>query len=165
VDIAEEAGVAVGTLYHHFRDKQGLLRAILFETLHSVLGQLEAADVEPVEDNTEHAERWMQGSVAFWAQKPQWIQLLVQSDVMGTRAGQELIETLMNWSEQRMIVAQAQGRFDPDLSPKIATRALVGMWMSVATWWVRDSSVATPEEIISTISRIRTKGVLPEGPA
>jgi len=110
-DISREAGVAVGTLYVHFNDKEELLREILFrgfEEIHAVLRRIAdtkyATAPESVRAHTE-------ALVSYAAEHPALFQVLFSTEVTTTAAGAELLESLTAHQEERLREGMAEGYF------------------------------------------------------
>ena len=80
-DISREAGVAVGTLYVHFRDKEELLREILFqgfEEIHAVVRRIADTKYATVRESVRaHAE----ALVGYAAEHPALFQILFSTEV------------------------------------------------------------------------------------
>jgi len=158
-DIARDAGVAAGTFYLHFRDKQQLFREIVAETVTALRARLEAATVdisEPERRVRAHAE----AMVSFAAENRAVIRMLfsgdadaaaVESDVLGDLAG-----SIAEARRKRRDQGDASS-----LDPAILAQALVGMWARVLAWWTEDPTRAPREEIIETLSRIQLTGTEP----
>ena len=86
-DISREAGVAVGTLYVHFTDKEDLLREILFrgfEEMHTVVRRIAETKYATVRESVRaHAE----AVVGYAAEHPALFQILFSTEVTTTAAG------------------------------------------------------------------------------
>ncbi len=158
-DISREAGVAVGTLYVHFTDKEELLREILFqgfEEIHAVVRRIADTKYATVrESERAHAE----ALVGYAAEHPALFQVLFSTEVTTTAAGAELLESLTAHQEQRLREGMAEGYFRADLDPAVAAHAVIGMLIQVLHWWTQDPSRAPREVVIDTVTGLRLSGL------
>jgi TetR/AcrR family fatty acid metabolism transcriptional regulator len=158
-DISREAGVAVGTLYLHFADKEGLLREILFqgfEELHAVVRRIAETKYSTVRESVRaHAE----ALVDYAAEHPELLQFLFSTEVAATAAGAELLGSLTAHQEERLREGMAEGYFRADLDPGVAAHAVIGMLTQVLRWWTQDQSQAPREVVVDTITKLRLFGL------
>ena len=158
-DISREAGVAVGTLYVHFTDKEALLREILFqgfEEMHAVVQRITEAKYATVEGSVRaHTE----ALVSYAAEHPELFQILFSTEVATTAAGTELLAALTAHQEERLREGIAEGYFRADLDPGVAARAVIGMLIQVLHWWTQDPSRAPREVVIDTVTGLRLSGL------
>ena len=158
-DISREAGVAVGTLYVHFTDKEDLLREILFqgfEELHAVVRRIADTKYATVpESERAHAE----ALVGYAEEHPALFQILFSTEVTTTAAGAELLESLTAHQEQRLREGMAEGYFRADLDPAVAAHAVIGMLIQVLHWWTQNPSRAPREVVIDTVTGLRLSGL------
>ena len=158
-DISREAGVAVGTLYVHFTDKEALLREILFQgfgEIHTVVRRITEAEYATVrESERAHAE----ALVGYAAEHPALFQIMFSTEVTTTAAGAELLEFVTAHQEQRLREGMAEGYFRADLDPSVAARAVIGMLIQVLHWWTQDPSRVPREVVIDTVTGLRLSGL------
>jgi len=164
-DISREAGVAVGTLYLHFTDKEGLLREILFqgfEELHAVVRRIAETKYSAVRESVRaHAE----ALVGYAAEHPALFQILFSTEVATTAAGAELLGALTAHQEERLREGMAEGYFRADLDPAVAAHAVIGMLTQVLRWWTQDPSQAPREVVVETVTNLRLFGLHAEDSA
>ena len=158
-DISHEAGVAVGTLYVHFSDKEELLREILFqgfEELHAVVRRIAETKYPTVRESVRaHAE----ALVDYAAEHPALLQILFSTEVATTAAGAELLRSLTAHQEERLREGMAEGYFRADLDPGVAAHAVIGMLTQVLRWWTQDPSQAPREVVVDTVTKVRLFGL------
>jgi AcrR family transcriptional regulator len=158
-DISREAGVAVGTLYVHFNDKEALLREILFqgfEEIHAVVRRIADTKYATVRESVRaHTE----ALVSYAAEHPALFRVLFSTEVTTTAAGAELLESLTAHQAERLREGMAEGYFRADLDPGVAARAVIGMLIQVLHWWTQDPSRAPREVVIDTITGLRLSGL------
>ena len=151
--------MAVGTLYVHFRDKEELLREILFqgfEEIHAVVRRIADTKYATVRESVRaHAE----ALVGYAAEHPALFQILFSTEVTTTAAGAELLESLTAHQEERLREGMAEGYFRADLDPAVAAHAVIGMLIQVLHWWTQDPSRAPREVVIDTVTGLRLSGL------
>ena len=158
-DISREAGVAVGTLYVHFTDKEALLREILFQgfgEMHAVVRRIADTKYATVpESERAHAE----ALVGYAAEHPALFQIMFSTEVASTAAGAELLKFVTAHQEERLREGMAEGYFRADLDPAVAAHAVIGMLIQVLHWWTQDPSRAPREVVIDTVTGLRLSGL------
>jgi AcrR family transcriptional regulator len=136
-DIAAEAGVAHGLLYHYFSSKDELLETIFRETWSELLGA-----IAEVEDSAAPAAEQL-GAVAAimlrpWRRQPDLVRFLVR-EIARSPALQERVDALADaLAAIERIVARgpAAGEFRPDLDPRLASLVFYGGIETILTSWV-----------------------------
>ena len=136
-DIAEEAGVAHGLLYHYFDSKDQLLEAVFHENW-SVL----VARIASVEETDEPAVDQLRHIVAIvlrtWLHLPDVVRVVVRefgrSPVLAARV--EELEQPIEAIERVIARGIEQGEFRPDLDPPVAARVVYGSIDELLTAWV-----------------------------
>jgi len=158
-DISREAGVAVGTLYLHFTDKEELLKEILFqgfEEIHAAVRRIAETKYATVPESVRaHAEVL----VGYAAEHPALFQILFSTEVATTAAGAELLGSLTAHQEERLREGMAEGYFRADLDPAVAAHAVIGMLTQVLRWWTQDPSQALREVVVDTVTKLRLFGL------
>jgi TetR/AcrR family transcriptional regulator, fatty acid metabolism regulator protein len=136
-DIAAEAGVAHGLLYHYFASKEDVLRTIFRENWGELLERfraVEAAD-EPADEKLEGIAKIL---LRTWRNDPHLVTVMVR-EVARSRLVQEEVEGVGEAFAvvQRIVEqGQAEGRFRPDLDPQLASWLVYGGLEEVLTGWV-----------------------------
>jgi AcrR family transcriptional regulator len=136
-DIAEEAGVAHGLLYHYFRSKEEVLETIfreVWELLAADTDRIEHADV-PLREQLRRFARIYLGS---WLLTPDLITVLVREIARSPAVGTRIDEVgVIFRSLQRMIAsAQERGEVRPDCDPRLAAWVVYGALEEILTGWV-----------------------------
>jgi TetR/AcrR family fatty acid metabolism transcriptional regulator len=136
-DIAEEAGVAHGLLYHYFDSKEEVLRTIFRENWGLLLERFRA-----VEASDEQADEKLEGIAKIllrtWRNDPDLVTVMVR-EVARTRHLQEEMEGVREaFAIVERIVRQGQreGRFRADLDPRLASWLVYGGLEEILTGWV-----------------------------
>jgi AcrR family transcriptional regulator len=158
-DISREAGVAVGTLYLHFDDKEDLLREILFRAageMHGVVQRIAEREYPTVAESVRaHTE----ALVGYAAEHPALFRILFSTEVAATAVGAELLGYLTAHQEERLREGMAEGFFCADLDPAVAAQAVMGMLAQVLHWWTQDPRRAPREVVVDTVTRLRLSGL------
>ena len=157
-DIAEEAGVAHGLLYHYFSSKDEVLETIFREHWGVLVDRLQA-----IEDSGEPASTQLRHVAALvlrnWKHQPDVIRVLVReiarSPDVQARIG-ELVKPIA--AVQRIIErGQARGELRADLQPQFAAVAFYGGIEELLSGWVLgqlpddDASVAAAERTVAQL--------------
>ncbi len=136
-DIAAEAGVAHGLLYHYFRSKEDVLETIFRETwggLRQEVARLEVADL-PALDRVRALATAYLGS---WTTDPDLIRVLVRevarSPDVGTRVGE--IAPVFVGIKRIIEAGQERGEIRADADARLVTWVVYGALEEVMTGWV-----------------------------
>jgi TetR/AcrR family fatty acid metabolism transcriptional regulator len=147
-DIAEEASVAHGLLYHYFRSKDEVLETIFreaWERLATETDRIESADV-PLREQLRRFARIYLGS---WLMTPELIAVLVR-EIARSPAVVRSIDDVRGifLSLQRMIAAaQERGEVRADCDPQLAAWAVYGALEEILTGWVLGQLPADEEDV------------------
>jgi AcrR family transcriptional regulator len=154
-DIAEEAGVAHGLLYHYFRSKEEVLETIFRDTW-----QLLQTDTERIEGSgaplREQLRRFARIYLGSWLATPDLVRVLVReiarSPGVGERVG-EIRGTLA--SLQRMIdAARERGEVRAACNAMFATWAVYGALEETLTGWVLGQLPAGEEDVERAVATV-----------
>jgi AcrR family transcriptional regulator len=136
-DIAEEAGVAHGLLYHYFKSKDDVLEAVFHENWN--LLQLRIASVEETDEPAADQLRHVAAIVLrTWLHLPDVVTVVIRefgrSPELAERIGElaQPIEVI-----QRVIVRGIErGEFRSDINPQFAATVVYGSIDELLTGWV-----------------------------
>ena len=154
-DIAKEAGVAVGTLYLHFENKQGLLRAILRDGAEDLLTSFKGLAQNPSPDITAAVQAHTEVMVRFAEERPSFCHILFDPESVRTNVSAEIADYLVSMQEQRLRSEMAQGLLEKDIDPAVAAHAIVGMISGVLDWLTRNPGKTSHETVVKTLARLR----------
>jgi AcrR family transcriptional regulator len=152
--IARAAGVAAGTFYLHFADKEALFREIAFGALGELRERLEAAHRAAGRDLEAQLRARMAELVAFAAEKRDLVRIVFGRGHEAGTIGEELADELFPGVEARLRERIAEGRADPGLHPAVAAQALIATWIRTVAWWVEDPSRAPRAAVVETLVRL-----------
>ena len=157
--LAGAAGVAVGTLYLHFKDKEGLVRAILMEGLEELLAQLYAVAGDAAMDVGGAVRLQTDIMISFAQKHPGLCRILFDPDAVRWHISTEIMDRMVAIQERRFLDQAAEGLLDGTMSPRVAARAVVGMLLFSLNWWINHPDQADAETLASTLNRLRMSGV------
>ena len=148
-DIAEEAGVAYGLVYHYFDSKDAVLEAVFRE----MWGMMVAA-INAVEASEESPREQLRKSCAIvlrtWRDYPDVVRVLVREVARsGDQLQREVEEIAHAFAALERIVArgQEQGVFRHDVSPRLAAWIIYGALEEILTGWVLGRLEGSDEEV------------------
>lgn len=147
-DIAKEAGVAYGLLYHYFTSKEEVLETIFRETWTQMLQLIEA-----VEEAGEPARIQVRKVVAIvlrsWELDPDLIRVLVREVTRSPHLQQEIEEIGHAFDALERIIrrGQEQGEFRRELDARLTSRILYGALEQILTTWVLGTPPSGEDEV------------------
>ena len=136
-DVAKEAGVAYGLVYHYFGSKEDLLETVFRRTWSRML---EA--VEEVEQSETTAREQIAGVARIvlgaWEVDPELVQVLVREVARSPQLGREVDEIAHAFQALERIVVRGQerGELRTDVEPRLAAWILYGALEEILTGWV-----------------------------
>ena len=140
-DIADEAGVAYGLVYHYFRSKDEVLDTLFLERWNVLLETIREVDAreEPARDKLEAIAAFI---VDSYRHDPDLMKVII---VEVTRAANSFGQThIAKITEAYDLIgavvqkAQVAGEFRSDISPQFAAMAFYGAIEQVLTGWIFD---------------------------
>lgn len=147
-DIAEEAGVAHGLLYHYFDSKDDVLATVFRDNWGQLLERVHA-----VEASAEGADEKLQGMAKIllrtWRNDPALVTVMVR-DVARSPNLQEQVDVIREafQSIQRVIEqGQREGTFRTDVDARLASWVFYGALEEVLTGWVLGQLPDGDEEV------------------
>jgi AcrR family transcriptional regulator len=147
-DIAEEAGVAHGLLYHYFSSKEEVLQTVFRENWGELIARFRA-----VEEADEPAREKLEGIAKIllrtWRNDPDLVTVMVR-EVARSQLLQGQVEEVREAFAivQRVIEeGQAAGAFRPDLDARLASWVVYGGLEEVLTGWVLGQLPAGEAEV------------------
>ena len=138
-DVAKEAGVAYGLVYHYFGSKEDLLETVFRRTWSRMLvavEELEKADTTAREQIAGVA-RIVLGA---WQADPDLVRVLVREVARSPQLGREVDEIAHAFQALERIVVRGQerGELRTDVDPRLAAWILYGALEEILTGWVFD---------------------------
>jgi TetR/AcrR family fatty acid metabolism transcriptional regulator len=136
-DIAEEAGVAHGLLYHYFRSKDEVLETIFRETWSGLVSETKRIQESGV-PLREQLRRFARIYLGSWLMTPELIRVLVREVARSPDVGNRVDEIgELFLALQRMIEAAAErGEVRAGCDAQLAAWAVYGAFEEILTGWV-----------------------------
>jgi len=136
-DIAEEAGVAHGLLYHYFSSKEELLETIFRDTWALMLQTIQNVQ-EPGEPARESLRKVAAIVLRTWGNDPDLVRVLVREVTRNAHLQHEIQEVDQAFATLQQIIerGQADGEFRTDLDAEFAATVFYGALDEVLTGWV-----------------------------
>ena len=165
-DIAEEAGVAYGLLYHYFASKEDVLLTVFRETwraLIETIKSVEKAGDAPREQLRKVAEILLRS----WRRDPDLVRVLVLEVTRSPHLPGEMDEIVESFAAIQAIVerGQADGSIRADLDARLASYVFYGAVDELLTGWVLGRLPDSEEDVAraeQTLVQIVTGGLAPE---
>jgi TetR/AcrR family fatty acid metabolism transcriptional regulator len=165
-DIAEEAGVAYGLLYHYFSSKEEVLRSVFRDTWRALIltiKNVKEGDDPPPEQLRKVAEILLRS----WRRDPELVRVLVLEVTRSSLLAGEMDEVVASFAAIQEIIerGQADGSIRSDLDARLASYVFYGAIDELLTGWVlgrlpdSDDDLARAER---TVVEIVTGGLAPE---
>ncbi|HET9242400.1 MAG TPA: TetR/AcrR family transcriptional regulator [Gaiella sp.] len=157
-DIAEEAGVAHGLLYHYFSSKDEVLQTVFRENWAQLLERFEA-----VEASDEPADEKLRGIVKIllrtWRNDPALVTVMVREVGRSPQLATQVDDIGRAFAVIERVIerGQSEGVFRSELDPRLASWVVYGGLEEILTGWVMgrlpdgDEEVARAERTIVDI--------------
>jgi AcrR family transcriptional regulator len=154
-DIAEEAGVAHGLLYHYFASKDEVLETVFRENWAELLARF-----EQVEASDEPADDKLRGIVKIllrtWRNDPDLVTVMVREVGRSAHLASQIEDIGKGFAVIERVIGQgqAEGVFRAELDPRLASWVVYGGLEEILTGWVMgrlpdgDEEVARAERTI-----------------
>ena len=136
-DVATEAGVAYGLVYHYFHSKEELLETIFRETWTQMLGTF--GEIEKVgEPPREQLRKVVALVLRTWKRDPDLVRVLVREVTRTPHLQSEITEIQGAFDALEGIVRRGQedGTFRRDVDARLAGWILYGALEEILTGWV-----------------------------
>jgi TetR/AcrR family fatty acid metabolism transcriptional regulator len=165
-DIAEEAGVAYGLLYHYFRSKEEVLETIFRSTWSDMLATVEsiAATGAPA---GEQLRKVTEVILRTWRRDPDLVRVLVREVTRSPHLQRQVDEVATAFRALQSILerGQAEGAFRSDFDARLASVVWYGALEEILTGWVLgrlpddDASITEAERtVVATLCDGLTAG-------
>jgi AcrR family transcriptional regulator len=158
-EIAEEAGVAYGLVYHYFGSKEEVLETIFRETWTLMLARVREVQSEggPAGEQVRQVTALL---LRTWRRDPDLVRVLVHEVTRSPEQLQQQIDEIGHAYEalQGIVVhGQETGEFKADLDPQLAATIFYGALEEVLTGWVMgqlpdsDEDIARAEQTVTSL--------------
>jgi AcrR family transcriptional regulator len=147
-DIANEAGVAHGLLYHYFRSKEEVLETIFRETWSGLVRETERIEGSGVPFR-EQLRRFARIYLGSWLVTPELVRVLVREVGRSPDVGERVDEIRGLFLALRRIIeaARDRGEVREDVDIGFAATAFYGSLEEILTGWVLGQLPAEEEDV------------------
>jgi AcrR family transcriptional regulator len=159
IAIAQKAGVAVGTLYLHFGDKEGLLREILLQAARLLHERVSQVYQNPSPDPEMQARAHIEAMVQFIEENQQEARFMLSYALQRNPVSAGVIDSIVAQIEQSLRLGAECGVYRSDIDPALAARAEANMNLGLLSWWTEDPRRASRDQIIDTLTKFRASGL------
>lgn len=156
--ITKAAGVALGTFYNHFKDKDALFEAVIAKGGELFLENLAhglAVSSSPKERDWAAIDR----AVAFAESQPDLFRMLMAPGALADATRNALAQMIVDVRRAQYPQGKAQGLFWPELDEQIAAIAETGVVFVVLNWWMENPEKASRAEVVAALVNLRRYGV------
>ena len=147
-DIAEEAGVAHGLLYHYFSSKEEVLQTVFRENWGELIERFRAveASAEPAHEKLEGIAKIL---LRTWRNDPDLVTVMVREVARSQQLQGQVEDVREAFAIVERVIeeGQATGSFRPDLDARLASWVVYGGLEEVLTGWVLGRLPAGEEEV------------------
>ena len=154
-DIAEEAGVAHGLLYHYFRSKDEVLETIFRETWTQLVADTQRIELAGV-PLREQLRRFARIYLGSWLVTPELVRVLVREVARSPEVGDRVDEIRgLFQALQRIIEAgRDRGEVRSDVDAQIAAWAVYGALEEILTGWVLGQLPGEEEDVERAVATV-----------
>jgi TetR/AcrR family fatty acid metabolism transcriptional regulator len=165
-DIAEEAGVAHGLLYHYFRSKDEVLETVFRETWADIVGA-----AQRVEETDEPARERLAGIAKIllraWKRDPELVTVVVREGLRSRDLQRQVAEIREAFKaiERIVVRGQEEGEFRADVDARLASVVFYGALEEILTGWVIGTLDDGEEQIAAaerTVVEVVCGGLAPD---
>ena len=136
-DIAEEAGVAHGLLYHYFESKDQVLEAVFHENWSVLVARIASVEEtdEPAVDQLRHIAAIV---LRTWLHLPDVVRVVVREFGRSPEVAERLGELVRPIEAIERVIARGieRGEFRQDVDPRFAATVVYGSIDELLTAWV-----------------------------
>ena len=158
-DIAEEAGVAHGLLYHYFKSKDDVLEAVFHDNWNLLLLRIAAVEEtdEPAADQLRHVAAIV---LRTWLHLPDVVRVVIREFGRSPELAERIGELAQPIDVIQRVIERGieRGEFRSDIDPQFAATVVYGSVDELLTGWVLgrlpsgEEDVAAAEKTLFDVS-------------
>jgi AcrR family transcriptional regulator len=154
-DIAEEAGVAHGLLYHYFRSKDEVLETIFRESWSELVAETKRIEGSGVALR-EQLRRFARIYLGSWLMTPDLIRVLVREVARSPQVGERVddIRELFLALERMIAAARERGEVRGACDAQLAAWAVYGALEEILTGWVLGQLPSEEEDVERAVATV-----------
>ena len=156
-DIAREAGVAAGTFYLHFKDKESVFRELVYDAIEQLRGRLQRA-LSQSETGAAAVRAHAEALVSFAEEHRELVRIVFARDHGAAEIETDVLDYLATVGAEVLRRRMEVGTFRTTLDAAVASQALTGMFARVVAWWIEDPTRAERQAIVETLVQIQLAG-------
>ncbi len=149
-DIAEEAGVAHGLLYHYFESKDQVLEAVFHENWSVLLARIASVEEtdEPAADQLRHIAAIV---LRTWLHLPDVVRVVIREFGRSPELAERIGELAQPIEAIERVIARGivRGEFRADIDPRVAATVVYGSIDELLTGWVLGRLPAGEEDVVA----------------
>ena len=147
-DIAEEAGVAHGLLYHYFKSKDEVLQAVFHENWSLLVARIASVEEtdEPAADQLRHISAIV---LRTWLHLPDVVRVVIQEFGRSPELAERIGELALPIDALQRVIARGveNGEFRKDIDPTFAATVVYGSIDELLTGWVLGRLPSSEEDV------------------
>ena len=147
-DIAEEAGVAHGLLYHYFESKDQVLEAVFHENWSLLVARIESVEEtdEPAADQLRHISAIV---LRTWLHLPDVVRVVIQEFGRSPELAERIGELTLPIDALERVIRRGieTGEFRRDIDPTFAATVVYGSIDELLTGWVLGRLPSAEEDV------------------
>lgn len=168
-DIAEEAGIAHGLMYHYFASKDEVLATVFRENWRDLVETFERIESSP-EPPLAQLEGIAKTLLRTWRANPELVTVMVREVARSAQLQEQVDEIRAGFATIQRVIerGQADGSFRPDLDARLASWVFYGGLEELLTGWVLGQLPDGEEEVARaerTVVELACGGLLGSGTA
>src|SRR5437763_12913588 len=154
-DIAEEAGVAHGLLYHYFRSKDEVLETIFRDTWQLLVVETERIEASGV-PLREQIRRFARIYLGSWLMTPELIGVLVREIARSPQVGERAdeIAEVFRGLDRIIEAGRDRGEVRADCDATFAAWAVYGSLEEILTGWALGQLPAEEEDVERAVATV-----------
>ncbi|MEK4875591.1 TetR/AcrR family transcriptional regulator [Bacillus sp. FSL W8-0102] len=163
--IAKQAGIADGTIYLYFKNKEDILISLFQEKMANFIEKIKEV-IAGKQTAAEKIFMMIENHFRILSQNPK---LAVVTQLELRQSNQELrrrinnvLKEYLDFIEQILREGVESGEFSPDLDTRIARQMLFGTIDEIATTWVMNKQKYDLVALAPTVAKLLLKGFLGE---
>lgn len=151
--VARDAGVANGTFYLHFKDKETLFLEIVRSAVAKLTSGLFAVHNYGGNGNTDRDE--IKVTLKFAEENKDLMRVALDFKAEDFSENTDIFSPLIDMRINELKKAIKEGRINNNINPVVAARAEIGMITSVIHWWLDHRDEVTRNDLIDTLTHLR----------